>query len=150
MKTNLFEIYLTSEQVSGEEWLSLFNKISSINGIFGSWKLWINIENNYIRYFVETRRILPTIIGEEGSFLFKKTEIKLKEKSTPSLPYILKSSDKTLLDVYDKLESQKNEKLKNIKITFYPYKRNYYFSTTKLYLKTENDIIIKRKAFFNF
>lgn len=150
MKNNLFEIYLTTEQVSGQEWLSLFNKISRINGIFKSWKLWINIENNYIRYFVETRRILPTIIGEEGSFLLKKTDIKLKEKSTISLPYILKSSDKTLLDVYDKLESQRNQKIKNIKITFYPYKRNYYLSTTKLYLKTENDKTIERKAFFNF
>lgn len=150
MKNNLFEIYLTSEQVNGEEWLSLFNKISRINGIFKSWKLWINIENNYIRYFVETKRILPTIIGEEGSFLLKKTDIKLKEKSKPSLPYILKSNDKTILDIYDKLESKKKEKLKNIKITFYPYKRNYYLSTTKLYLKTENNMIIKKKAFFNF
>ena len=76
----LFEVYLTSEYVENEEWLKLFYKISKINGLFRPWNLWITIEKNYIRYFIETDRILPTILGELGSFLFKKSEIKLKEK----------------------------------------------------------------------
>lgn len=150
MKGNIFEIYLTTEHVQGTEWLTIFNKISKINGRFKPWNLWINIENNYIRYFVETKRILPTIIGETGSFLFKRTNIKLKEKAAPSTPYILRASDKTILDVYDKIEAQRNQKLKNIKITFYPHKYNNYLSTTKLYLKSENDKILEKKAFFNF
>ena len=68
MKWNLFEIYLTSQFVEGEEWLKLIYKISKINGILRQWNLWIQIENNYIRYFIETKRMLPSILGELGDF----------------------------------------------------------------------------------
>ena len=64
MKKNTFEIYLTSDYVTGEEWLKLFLKISKINGRIGYWNFWIHIENNYIRYFVETKRMLPPILGD--------------------------------------------------------------------------------------
>ena len=68
-KKNVFEIYLTSAFVESKQWLQLIYKISKINGKFKSWNLWINIENNYIRYFVETNTMLPPILGELGEFL---------------------------------------------------------------------------------
>ena len=64
MRKNLFEIYLTSQFVKSEEWLKLILKISKINGKLGHWNLWIHIENNDIRYFVEIKRMLPPILGE--------------------------------------------------------------------------------------
>lgn len=150
MKKNLFEIYLTSEYVKSEEWLNLFLKISKMNGILKPWNLWINIENNYIRYFIEIKKMLPPVFGELGSFLFKKSDIQLKEKSLLSFPYILMPNYKTVLDIYDKNEMKRMQKLKKVKITFYPHKYESYLSTTELYLKTEENKLIKRKLFWNF
>ena len=76
MHKNLFEIFLTSDYVKGEEWLRIINKISTINGLFIPWKLIIAIDKNYIRYFIKSKNIIPPIIGEEGNFLFKKLENK--------------------------------------------------------------------------
>ena len=146
---NVFEIYLTSKYVKGEEWLNLIYKISKINGKLRPWNLWIQIENSYIRYFVETKVILPTILGEAGEFLLKKTNIKLREKTVIGMPYILTSKHKTFLSVCDTLEAQKPYKLNKIKITFYPTRYESYMSTTHLILAKENGEFIKRKVFWN-
>lgn len=149
MKKNLFEIYLTSPFVESEEWLKLIYKMSKINGMLRHWNLWIYIENNYIRYFIEMKRMLPSILGELGDFLLKKSEIELKQKSHMGIPYILTHNYKTLLDVYDKNETRKSRKLKKIKITFYPYKYNNYISTTYFYFKNEDGKMIKKKVLGN-
>lgn len=149
MKKNIFEIYLTSSFVESNEWLKLIYKISKINGMLRKWNLWVHIENNYIRYFVETKKILPPILGDLGSFLLKKTDKKITEKSTLGIPYLLTHNYQTVLDVYDKNETKKLQKLKNVKITFYPYKYNNYLSTTHFYIKNEQGQIIKRKVFGN-
>lgn len=145
----IFEVYLTSEYVENEEWLKLFFRISKINGLYRPWNLWITIEKNCIRYFIETKRTLPTILGELGSFLFKKLDIKLKEKTSISKPYILMQNNKTIIDVYDNNESKKMQKLKKIKITFYPYKYDNYLSTTHIYLETIDNKLIRKKVFLN-
>lgn len=149
MNKNIFEICLTSSYVKSEEWLNLIYKISKINGIFKKWNLWIYIENNYIRYFVETTRVLPPILGDLGEFLIKKSDIKLREISNLGMPYLLTYNYKTLLDVYDKNEAKKSEKLKNVKISFYPYKHDNYLSATNFFFKDENGKITKRKVIGN-
>ena len=149
-KRNMFEIYLTQEYVEGSEWLKLFLRITKINGLFKTWNLWIQIENNYIRYFIETKCIIPPILSELGSFLFKKVDINLKEEADLDIPYILTPNCKTIIDVYDKSETKKQQTLKKVKITFYPYRYSSYYSTTKIYLKTSQNTLIKRKVFWNF
>ncbi len=149
MKENIFEICLTSSHVKSEEWLKLIYKISKINGILKKWNLWINIENNYIRYFVETKTMLPPILSNLGEFLIRKSDIQLREISTLGIPYLLTSNYKTVLDIYDKNETRKLQKLKNVKISFYPYKHNNYLSTTNFYFKDKNERIIKRKVIGN-
>ena len=149
MKENVFEICLTSSHVKSEEWLNLIYKISKINGMLKKWNLWIHIENNYIRYFIETTRILSPILGDLGEFLIKKTDIELREISSLGIPYLLTRNYKTLLDVYDKNETRKLQKLKNIKLSIYPYKYNNYLSTTNFYFKDEKGKIIKRKVIGN-
>lgn len=149
MKENIFEICLTSSHVKSEEWLKLIYKISKINGILKKWNLWINIENNYIRYFVETKTMLPPILSDLGEFLIRKSDIQLREISTLGIPYLLTSNYKTVLDIYDKNETRKLQKLKNVKISFYPYKHNNYLSTTNFYFKDKNERIIKRKVIGN-
>ena len=151
MKKNLFEIYLTSSNVEDKQWLKLIYKISKINGMLKTWNLWINIENNYIRYFIETEKMLPPILGELGDFLIKKVDIKLqeKEKIKTGKPYIITNRYHTLLDIYDKFDTQNIQKMKNVKITFFAYKNDNYLSTTHFFLKNKDGKIIKRKAFFN-
>ena len=62
------EIFLTSEHVTEESWLNLLNGISNLNGLFHKWSLWTRIENNEVRYFVQTRRQLPTVVSSLGDF----------------------------------------------------------------------------------
>ena len=149
MKKRMFEIYLTAPTIDSKEWLKLFYKISKFNGLFKKWNLWISIENNYIRYFIETKRTLPPVIGEIGSFLIKEVNINFKEKSCIGFPCLITKNYDNLLDMYDRLESRQNAKIKHIKIIFYPYKSDNYFSKTFFYVKKSNDILIKRKALGN-
>ncbi len=52
MKKNIFEIYLTENYIKGEDWLKLILKVSKINGRLKHWSLWIDIENNIVRYYI--------------------------------------------------------------------------------------------------
>ncbi len=149
MKSNIFEIYLTSPYIKEEEWLKLIYKISKINGLFKQWNLWIHIENNYIRYFIETNRMLPPILGELGEFLIKKSDIQLKQKSKLGIPYIITNKYNTLLDVYDKFDTRNMQKIENVKIKFFSYKLNNYLSTTYFYIKNQQKQIIRKKVFGN-
>ena len=149
MKKRMFEIYLTAPTIDSKEWLKLFYKISKINGLGKKWNFWISIENNYIRYFIETKRTLPPVIGEIGSFLIKEVNINFKEKSCIGFPCLITKNYDNLLDMYDRLETRQNAKIKHIKIIFYPYKSDNYFSKTFFYVKKSNDILIKRKALGN-
>lgn len=149
MRKNIFEIYLTSQFVESKKWLKLILKVSKINGILSHWNLWIHIENNYIRYFIETKRMLPPILGELGDFLIKKSDMVLRENTKMGMPYVLTNNYKTLLDVYDKFDTRKEQKIRNVKITFFTYKHDNYLSTTHLYLKNREEKIIKRKVFLN-
>lgn len=149
MKKNIFEIYPTSSYVKSEEWLNLIYKTSKINGMLRPWSLWINIEKNNIRYFIETKRMLPPILGDLGGFLIKKSDEVLKEKSKIGIPYILTDNYKTILDIFDKFDTRKSQKIKDVKITFWAYKHNNYFSTTHIFLKNEDGKIINRKVFLN-
>lgn len=146
---NLFEVYLTSENVEKEDWLKLFIRIGKINGRLRKWRLWISIENNYIRYFIEMKRSLPPVLGELGSFLFKKSDMKLKEKAIPMIPFFLTRNCKTVIDVYDTAESKRMHKLKKVKITFFPHKFDSYLSSTKLYFKGNDNTTYRRKLYFN-
>lgn len=149
MKKNVFEIYLTSPYVRGEEWLRFIYKISKINGIFRPWNLWICFEKSYIKYYIETDRILPPILSEVGQFLIKKTDILLRSRTLISLPYILTKNYKTLLDLYDRFDAKNSQKVKSVKITFFPYKCDNYLSTTHLYLEDVFGNIIDKKVFLN-
>ena len=149
MKNNIFEIFPTSSFVENEEWLKLILKISKINGKFRFWNLWIYIENNYIRYFIETKRVLPPVISDLGDFLIKKSDKFSNEKSKLGMPFICTNNYKKLLEVYDRFETRKNQKIKKIKIKIFSHKSDNYFSTTHLYLNNEERKTIRKKVFFN-
>ena len=65
------------------------------------------------------------------------------------MPYLLLDKYKTILDIYDRFKASKGIKLYKVEITFFPHRYNNYLSTTKFYLKSINDKVIKKKVFGN-
>ncbi len=144
------EIFLTSEHVTEESWLNLLNGISNLNGLFHKWNLWIRIENNEVRYFVQTRRQLPTVVSSLGDFLLKQIEaVEEEPASSLGLFYLFlgffKKKENSVLDVYDYNETRKNRQMKFAKFTMFPLKQNYFRFHTRLYFKKENSKKLKRR-----
>ena len=143
------EIFLTSEHVTEESWLNLLNGISNLNGLFHKWSLWTRIENNEVRYFVQTRRQLPTVVSSLGDFLLKQLE-EVEEEPTSSLGLFylflgfFKKKENSVLDVYDYNETRKNRQMQFAKFTLFPLKQNYFRFHTRLYFKKENSKKLKR------
>jgi len=144
------EIFLTSEHVTEESWLNLLNGISNLNGLFHKWSLWTRIENNEVRYFVQTRRQLPTVVSSLGDFLLKQVEeVEEELASSLGLFYLFlgffKKKENSVLDVYDYNETRKNRQMQFAKFTLFPLKQNYFRFHTRLYFKKENSKKLKRR-----
>ena len=144
------EIFLTSEHVTEESWLNLLNGISNLNGLFHKWSLWTRIENNEVRYFVQTRRQLPTVVSSLGDFLLKQIEaVEEEPASSLGLFYLFlgffKKKENSVLDVYDYNETRKNRQMQFAKFTMFPLKQNYFRFHTRLYFKKENSRKLKRR-----
>lgn len=144
------EIFLTSEHVTEESWLNLLNGISNLNGLFHKWNLWIRIENNEVRYFVQTRRQLPTVVSSLGDFLLKQIEEVEGEPASSLGSFYLflgffKNKENSVLDVYDYNETRKNRQMQFVKFTMFPLKQNYFRFHTRLYFKKENSKKLKRR-----
>ena len=113
--------------------------------------MYVYIEDNTVRYFIETNKKLPSIVQDFSEFLLKQIEDKemYKIKSFPSKPYFIFNKEKSVLDIYDKNEVRKNKRLKIVELNIIPISKNYYRFNTKLYFETKNYNLIKRKAIFS-
>lgn len=152
MKKYVSEIFLTSDNVKEKSWLELIYAISHFNKLFHIWNFYIKIELNKVHYYVETNCVLPTIINSLSDFLIKKIddeELNFPEEYNTSIPYIITSKQKRVLDIYDRNEVKHNRKLVWSKIKIFPYKKDNYFSTTHLFFEKANGNVICKKAFFN-
>lgn len=152
MKKYVSEIFLTTDNVKEKSWLELIYAISRFNKLFHTWNFYIKIELNKVHYYVETNCVLPTIINSLSDFLIKKIddeELNFPEEYNASIPYIITSKKKCVLDIYDRNEVKHNRKLVWSKIKIFPYKKDNYFSTTHLFFEKANGNVICKKAFFN-
>lgn len=70
-----FEIFFSKKLVTTEEWREFIQAISFYNGTFRKWKLWVVLDQNQLRYFVQTRRFLPVTIRSLNSFVLKRTSM---------------------------------------------------------------------------
>ena len=114
MKKYVSEIFLTADNVKEKSWLELIYAISSFNKLFHTWNFYIKIELNKVHYYVETNCVLPTIINSLSDFLIKKIddeELDFPEEYRNSLPYIITSKQKCVLNIYDRNEVKHNRKL---------------------------------------
>ena len=86
----LFEVFLTKEYVEENVWSGFLYAVSKLNGIFGKWKMYVYIDDNTVRYFIETNKKLPSIIQEFSEFILKRVEdeeiYKIRFFQDPSRP----------------------------------------------------------------
>lgn len=148
MKKRLYEVFLTQKYVNEEDWMNFILVVSKLNGILKKWTIWVKIESNYVRYFIETEREFPPIMNSIGEFLLKKVENDIKIQYKILFPYFITKNYKNILEIYDKNEMKYCRRLKLIKINIYPHKKDNYLSTTKLFFEKEDNKTIVKKAFW--
>lgn len=143
------EILLTSKFVTEESWLQFIYEVSKLNGRFHKWDLWIKIELNTVRYFIQTSRELPSAISHLSDFLLKKIETKEKMQAQFHFFYWITNREFNILDVYDKNEVKKARKLVTSQITIWPYCKNNFLFSTKLFFQDSHQKMIKKLAILN-
>lgn len=143
------EIFLTEKFVSEDAWLNFIFEISRLNGKFRKWNIFVLIELNTVRYFIQTSKKIPPVISNLNEFLLKIIEPKQTINRTLKSFYLVESDEKNVLDVYDKNETRKSRKLKISKITIFPYCKNNFLSKTDLFFEKKNKKMIKKQALFN-
>ncbi len=144
MKKYISEIFFTTEFVNENEWLKFILEISRLNGFLRSWKIYIKIEQNIIKYYIITRRKMPTILNCSGDFLLKNIQHFEKVKSNLFFLYLVTNKEKNIIDIFDKNEAKYRQILKQIEIKIRPFKKDNYFTKTNLFF--ENNIGKKSKG----
>ena len=149
----LTEVFLTQEHVEENVWSKFLYAVSKLNGIFRKWKMYVYIENNTVRYFIQASRKLPSIIQDFSEFILKKVEEEeenlFEEKSVTNSWYLVTNKEKSGLDIYDKVEVKKGKKLKFLEINILPITKSYYRFRTYLFLESKYGYLIKRRAVFS-
>lgn len=150
MKKNIFELFLTNNNISSESWLSLYYAISKLNGIFKTWYLYSVIISSEIRFFIKIKSNLPTIINSNGDFMLKKININEIPFSNAhhkiGFPVIFYNNEKNFLDILDKMQSRKNQSLVLVKMSFFSYCNKKFYNRVSMIFQNNNKLI-KRKCF---
>lgn len=146
------EIFLTSNHVSEEQWLEFINCIAKLNGLFKKIEIYILIELNQVRYFVVSSSPLPATISSLNDFLIKKMDDEeIKDfRFYNGFPCIITNKEKNVLDVFDKYETRHKYILKLSKITIMPWRKNHFFTRTRLFFETNHSKkMLSKIALFN-
>ena len=143
-----YELFVTKDTLTLSDWDILFKEISRLNSIFGSWKLYLLIENNMLRFYIQSKVKIPSILSSSSCFVIKEIDAIDTLSKLISKTHICMESDKTFGDIYDKFESQSNKVLKQIEIKFKYITTNRYYTKTHLYFKKSNNKIAKYRSLF--
>ena len=144
----MYEIYLTSDYTDENEWLKLILEISNLNGLFRSWKLYVKFERSVIKYYIVSRKKLPTVLSCSGAFLIKRIDTFIRIKTLIEYLYLVRNNENNLVDIYDRNESKYRQFLKQVEITFISYCKSNYLTKTKLYFEHEKGNKSKGRAIF--
>lgn len=171
MKT--YEILFTDGNVSVENWTQLIEKISIYHGAFHSWKLVLQIIENEIHFFIQTKYALHPVMNGLTFFCFQEQNFFVDKKYQSVFSTIIWSS-KTFLDFYDQWLLKKQKQINWVEFQFYVglkgkirhrsyfyYEKNSFFCKSKLYLfsitsflsfdysKTNRFVLKKIPKYFN-
>lgn len=142
-----FEIYLTKNYISKEEWLHFINTVSMYNGYFKKWKIIISNDRNQIRYFVQSNCSLPSTINNLNSFLLKKVDIINLPKSNYFF-YMISKFENNIIDIIDYCKIKNKGSLIYLEISFRKLYQDKLFYRSKFYLN-KNTTVKVYKAFFS-
>lgn len=145
----IYEILLTTQYATEEAWLNLILEIGKLNGFLKTWKIYVEIELNEVKYYVQSSVILPPVINAQSDFLIKPTKKSMKINFRRSFPYYLSTKYPCILDIFDRNESHRNRKLKLTEISFRSFNRFNFFSHTKLFFEKANGKVIRKNGLFN-
>lgn len=148
MKKYISEIVLTTDFVDEAEWLKFILSISKLNGLFRSWKIYIKIERNVIRYYIITKRKMPTILNCTGNFLIRNIENFKRIKTNLEFLYWVTNKEKNIIDICEKNEIKYRQKLEQIEIKIRPYNGYNYLTKTKLFFQNNKGRKSKGRALF--
>ena len=137
------EIFLTKNNLTREEWQNFINTISNYIGLFHHWSITIKIEQNKIRYFINTKNKLPTTINNLDSFILNTCPPLDTYSYYLSLPTYFNIGS-SLLDIYNYCEIKDIGTIKEIKISFRKITTDKILSKIYLYIQ-KNQIIFKTK-----
>ncbi len=137
------EIYLTEDKITKESWNKLIKKISDYNGYLKKWSLIIKLDNNQIKYIIESKIKLPVNIDNIKQFVLKETDKTTITTKNLSLPIILPIGI-NIPEIINYSIIKKYGNLKSIKIEFRKINEDKILSNTYLYLEKDN-ILIKTK-----
>lgn len=147
-RSNVYEIYLTSNFVSKESWHTMFLKLANYLGTFSRFTMYVTCDVNKIHYFVVTDSVLPTVLGEQSDFMFRKVDVQWSFSYERGLPYMNQFTD-SILDIMDKVKMKLHQDMKFLELKFKFVVGDDFSCKAYLYL-LDNHIIIKRKLFKTF
>lgn len=150
MRTSyLAEIILTTSEITAQDWLVFQEEIAVLNGKFRHWDLWITIEKNIVRYFIKTHYPFPTTLQSTSSFLIKQIEepIKPLRKRARGI-YLVLNRVQSILDLYDRNETRRKQKLIMSQIRFWPYRKDHSFTKANFFFQSPKGKVKKKKALF--
>lgn len=148
MRVNKYEIMITTDFADENEWLKLFLEISKLNGLFRKWRLYLKIDRGVIRYYIVTKRSMPTVLNSTGCFLLKKIDSFERERTLIQYFYFVTNKENNIVDIYDKNESKYNQILKQVEIIIMPFKKDNYFTKSKLYFMHKSGNKSKGRTIF--
>jgi len=143
-----YEIYLTEDNVEEKRWSNFFIRIGRLNGIFRKFRIIVKFENQVIRYFLETNKEIPSILSEHSEFMLKEHQVLNFKLNKFKRISILTKKEKNLIDIFDKIEVKKKEKIDCVIVNFRMINfHNYMFKTFVISANKENMSKVKIRRF---
>lgn len=141
-----FEIFFSKKFVTSEEWEEFIQAISFYNGIFRKWKLWVMLEQNQLRYFVQTRRFLPVTLHSLKAFVLKSTSMFPLKYYEHTWIGKLKSGN-NIIDLIQSCESFHKGKFCYLEFIFQKINQGKVFSSAYYYLE-KHQLVHRYKILF--
>lgn len=133
------EIYLTKEDTTKDEWHELIKTISTYNGILNKWQIFIKIENNQIRYIINTKCNLPITLNNLDFFLLKEITFSNLPISTIVYPIIFPIGSNTI-DILEFCKVKNKGILECIEINIKKVYEDKILTKIYLYLRKNNQL----------
>ncbi len=108
-----FELYISSDQVTEDQWLTLYRALQPHHGLLGTFELVFRCTDNTVRFFISSRKDLGTLSNTLGGFLLRPVGADTFELPHASLNerFVQFVPGGSILDLKEKLAIKKGSSL---------------------------------------